>query len=166
VLSGAAEFQVAGQTIAAPAGTFVRVDFGVPRAATASAPNTTVLVVGAHPGAALPPSPFEYRYAAQPAYDAGDYARAIEISGEGLEHYSEHGGLNYQLACYHALAGDSKTAARPLEVACAAGARARQRTPISRTSPSRRSRPPAPLGDFCRRTTGSGADSGELAAAR
>lgn len=125
VLSGAAEFRVGDETIAAPAGTMLRIDVGDKRSATATEPETTVLVAGARPGAAFPPSPFEYWYAAQPAYDAGDYARAIEIASEGLEHYPEHGGINYQLACYHALAGDLATAAQRLEIAFASDPRTR-----------------------------------------
>lgn len=125
VLSGAAEFRVGDETIAAPAGTMLRIDVGDKRSATATEPETTVLVAGARPGAAFPPSPFEYWYAAQPAYDAGDYARAIEIASEGLEHYAEHGGINYQLACYHALAGDLAMAAQRLEIAFASDPRTR-----------------------------------------
>ena len=125
VLTGAATFTVADETIDAPPGTLLKVDVGVPRAAVAAAPSTTVLVIGGRPGAALPPSPFEYWYAAQPAYDAGDYQRAIEIASEGLEHHPEHGGLNYQLACYHALAGDRDAAADRLRSAFQADPRTR-----------------------------------------
>ena len=42
-----------------------------------------MLVAGGRP-AAMPPSPFEYGYAAQSSYDAGDYERAIAIASEGL----------------------------------------------------------------------------------
>ncbi len=73
----------------------------------------------------MPPSPFEYWYAAQPAYDAGDYERAIAIASEGLAHYAAHGGLNYQLACVHALAGDTDEAARHLRIAFEADPRTR-----------------------------------------
>ena len=71
-----------------PAGTLlgVDVDVGVGRSAVASAPETTMLVAGGHRDAAMPPSPFEYGYAAQPSYEAGDYERAIAIAGEGLAH--------------------------------------------------------------------------------
>jgi len=125
VLTGAATFTVADETIEAPAGTLLRVGVGVPRSAVASAAATTVLVVGGRPQAAMPPSPFEYWYAAQPAYDAGDYERAIAIASEGLAHYAEHGGLNYQLACFHALAGDTDEAARHLRIAFEANPRTR-----------------------------------------
>ena len=125
VLTGAATFTVADETIEAPAGTLLRVGVGVPRSAVASAAATTVLVVGGRPQAAMPPSPFEYWYAAQPAHDAGDYERAIAIASEGLAHYAEHGGLNYQLACFHALAGDTDEAARHLRIAFEANPRTR-----------------------------------------
>ena len=125
VLTGAATFTVADETIEAPAGTLLRVGVGVPRSAVASAAATTVLVVGGRPQAAMPPSPFEYWYAAQPAHDAGDYERAIAIASEGLAHYAEHGGLNYQLACFHALAGDTDEAARHLRIAFEADPRTR-----------------------------------------
>ena len=125
VLTGAAVFTIAGDTIAAPAGTLLRVDVGVRRAAVASAPATTVLVVGGRPDAALPPSPFEYWYAAQPAYDAGDYERAVAIAGEGLAHHPQHGGLHYQLACFNALAGHTDAATACLRVAFEADPRTR-----------------------------------------
>jgi tetratricopeptide (TPR) repeat protein len=51
-------------------------------------------------------SPFEYWYSAEPAYRAGDYARAIEIVSEGLADWPDHPTIHYQLACYNALAGD------------------------------------------------------------
>jgi hypothetical protein len=125
VLTGAAVFTIADETIDAPTGTLLRVDVGVRRAAVASAPATTVLVVGGRPDAAMPPSPFEYWYAAQPSYDAGNYERAIAIATEGLAHYPQHGGLNYQLACFHALAGHTDAATRCLRVAFQADPRTR-----------------------------------------
>jgi tetratricopeptide (TPR) repeat protein len=125
VLTGSATFTIGDETIAAPAGTLLRIDVGVVREAVADEPDTTVLVVGGRPGAALPPSPFEFWYAAQPAYEAGNYARAMEIVSEGLEHYPDHGTINYQLACYQALAGDRDAAARHLAIAFARDPRTR-----------------------------------------
>lgn len=125
VLTGAATFTIGEDTVAAPAGTLLRVDVGVRRMAIAAAPATTVLVVGGRPQAAMPPSPFEYWYAAQPAYDAGDYERAIAIATEGLAHHPQHGALHYQLACFHSLAGDKAAAARCLQVAFRADPRTR-----------------------------------------
>jgi hypothetical protein len=125
VLTGEATATVGDETIAAPAGTLLRIDVGTVREAVAAAADTTVLVVGGRPGAAMPPSPFEYWYAAQPAYDAGDYAGAIEIVSAGLEHYPGHGTIHYQLACYEALAGDREAATRHLAIAFAQDPRTR-----------------------------------------
>ncbi len=126
VWSGAARFTIGGEELDAPAGAVIRVSVGVRRAAVATEADTTVLVFGGKPGAALPPSPFEYWYAAQGAVNAGDYARAVAIASEGLEHWPDHGQLNYQLACYHALAGDRDAALRHLRVAIASDPRTRE----------------------------------------
>ena len=120
VLSGSATFTVDGEEIEAVMGTLLRVDRGVERHAVANQPDTTVLVLGGPPGSALPVSPFEFWYAAQPAYDAGDYERAIEIASEGLRDWPDNSRLNYQLACYHALAGHRGEAIEHLSRALAA----------------------------------------------
>ena len=117
VVKGHAAFTVDGEKIDAPEGTLVFVPPGERREATAREPDTTVLVVGGRPGDALPVSPFEYWYAAQPAYEAGDYGRAIEIASEGLSDHPNNGTLHYQLACYHARAGDSEDALEHVRIA-------------------------------------------------
>jgi tetratricopeptide (TPR) repeat protein len=120
VLAGRAEFTVAGEVIDAPVGTLVFVpDVASERSAVARAEGTTVLVIGAPADAPLPTSPFEYWFAAEPAYKAGDYDRAVAIASEGLAEWPEHGVLNYQLACYHALAGRREQALAHLAVAFA-----------------------------------------------
>jgi hypothetical protein len=119
VAAGHARFTIAGEEHDAPAGTLIRISPGVHRSAVAVAPETTVLVMGGRPGAAMPPSPFEYWYAAHPAYAAGDYRRAIAIASEGLEHHPRNPGLHYQLACYTALAGEREAAMRHLLIAVA-----------------------------------------------
>ncbi len=118
VLAGHAEFTVAGETIDAPAGTLVFIpEVTAERSAVARADDTTVLVVGGPAGAPIPTSPFEYWFAAEPAYRAGDYDRAIAIASEGLAEWPQQGTLNYQLACYHALAGRREQALEHLEIA-------------------------------------------------
>jgi hypothetical protein len=120
VVSGEAEFAIDGEVVAAPVGTMILIDVGTHRSATAKADETTVLVIGGPPGAALPVSPFEHWYAAESAYLAGDYDRAYEIAAAGLADYPEHPTLNYQLACYRALAGKSDEALRHFQIAAAA----------------------------------------------
>ena len=119
VVSGEAAFTVGGEAIPAPAGTLLLVEAGTERGATAAAPGTTVLVIGGKPGSALPVSPYEHWYAAQPAYAAGDYARAVEIASEGLADWPEHPSLHSQLACYEALGGHRERAIEHLKVAYA-----------------------------------------------
>jgi tetratricopeptide (TPR) repeat protein len=120
VLEGHAEFTVAGEEIDAPAGTLVFIpDVTAERGAVARADGTTVLVVGGPADTPIPTSPFEYWFAAEPAYKAGDYDRAVAIASEGLAEWPEHGVLNYQLACYHALAGRREQALAHLAVAFA-----------------------------------------------
>jgi tetratricopeptide (TPR) repeat protein len=120
VLAGHAEFTVAGETIDAPTGTLLFVgDVTAERSAVARAEETTVLVVGGPADRPLPTSPFEYWFAAEPAYKAGDYDRAVAIASEGLAEWPQQGTLQYQLACYHALAGRREQALEHLAVAVA-----------------------------------------------
>jgi mannose-6-phosphate isomerase-like protein (cupin superfamily) len=117
VLSGGARFTVADQVVDSPAGTMLLIEPGVHRAAEAAAPDTTVLVIGGRPGAALPTSPFEHWFAAQPAYEEGDYGRAAEIASQGLRDWPRHPTLHYQLACFKALGGRRAEALEHLRVA-------------------------------------------------
>jgi mannose-6-phosphate isomerase-like protein (cupin superfamily) len=119
VAAGEATFDVDGEEVAAPAGTMLLIPPGTRRGARAAKPDTTVLVIGAKPGAGLPVTPFEYWYLAQPAYDAGDYARAVEIASEGLAEHPDHPSLHYQLACYEALGGNREAAIEHLSIAYA-----------------------------------------------
>jgi hypothetical protein len=105
VMKGRARFSVGEETFDAPAGTLVLVPVGVRRAAIAEEPDTIVMVVSGVPGAAMPTSAFEYWYAAQASYEAGDYERAIEVASEGLADWPEHPLLHYNLACFCSLAG-------------------------------------------------------------
>jgi hypothetical protein len=120
VVSGEAVFEIDGESVDAPTGTMVLVGVESKRAATAKADDTTVVVIGGPVGAALPVSPFEHWYAAEPAYVAGDYDRAYEIASAGLADYPQNPTLNYQLACYRALAGDADGALRHIRVAAEA----------------------------------------------
>ena len=127
VLGGRATFTVGDEEIDAPAGTMrARRGRHAPLRRGRRARHD-----GARgrrrPGAALPASPFEHYYAAQPAYDAGDYDRAVAIASEGLERLARPGPLiHYQLACFHARAGRLDEArAASLDVAFAGDERTR-----------------------------------------
>ena len=125
VVTGRAAFTVDGEEIEAPAGELIAVDPGSVRVATAAEPDTTVLVIGGKPGAAMPPSPFEYWYSAIPAHEAGDHKRAYEIIAEGLEEYPDHGTIHFCLACELALIGDAEEAIAHLTTAFANDPRTR-----------------------------------------
>jgi tetratricopeptide (TPR) repeat protein len=125
VLDGRASFTVDGEEVDAPAGTCVLVEVGTMRQAVAAEAGTRVLALGGRPGAALPPAPFEHYYAAQPAYDAGDFDRAVEIASAGLADWPDHPLIHYQLACFHARAGRLDDARRSLDIAFAGDERTR-----------------------------------------
>ena len=125
VARGHATFTIDGETVDAAAGALILVPPGTRREAHAEADDTTVLVVGGTQGT-VPVSPFEYWYAAEPAYAAGDYEQAIAIAGEGLADHPDNPTLNYQLACYHALAGHTADAIAHLERAIAANPETRE----------------------------------------
>jgi hypothetical protein len=116
VVTGDAEFEIDGEKTPAPAGTLVFVQPEQRRVATARKDDTTVLVIGGKPGAAGPPSPFEYWYLAEGEQDP---ARRYEIAVEGLEHYPDNPSLQYNLACYAALSGRVEQALEHLEIAFA-----------------------------------------------
>ena len=61
VVSGAARFEVDGETIEAPHGTLVLVTPPSHRVAHATEPGTVVLAIGSVPGKAFEPSEFELR---------------------------------------------------------------------------------------------------------
>jgi mannose-6-phosphate isomerase-like protein (cupin superfamily) len=126
VVEGAATFTVDAERVDAPAGTLLLVEPETRREAVAAADDTTVLVVGGKPGAAIPPSPFEYWYAAIPAERRGDFGRAYAIAAEGLEHWPDHGTLHYALACYAAREGRADRALDHLRTAFANDPRTRE----------------------------------------
>ncbi len=127
VVTGRATFRVGDESIPAPSGTLVFVpDPTLTREARAEEDDTTVLVVGGRTGAALPAAPYEYWFAAQAPYLAGDYRRAAEVVAEGLALFPDHGTIHYQLACFHALDGDRETAIEHLRGAFAAYPRTRE----------------------------------------
>ena len=84
VASGAAAFTIDGETVDASLGTLVAIEPGVTREAVATQDGTTIVVIGGRPGAALPPSPFEYWYSALPSERAGELEQAIKSSPKGL----------------------------------------------------------------------------------
>ncbi len=125
VVTGRATFTVDDKAIDVVPGTLVFVPAGVRREAVAAEPETTVLVVGGPADRPLPVSAFEYWYVAEGPYRDGDYARAIELASEGFAEWPDHPVIHFQLACYHALAGDREGALDHLERSCTGDPRAK-----------------------------------------
>ena len=73
VHAGRATFELDGERVDAPAGTFVFAPPGVRRTAFAEEPGTTILVVGGRPGEAWQPDGWEVWAPVTPLYDAGRF---------------------------------------------------------------------------------------------
>jgi len=108
VLDGKATFEIDGETVDAPAGTFVSVRPGSRRKATG---DGTVLALGATPGQAYEAldwgDAWSFHRDSMIAYGEQRYGDALESVRGGLEHMPDHPGLNYNYACFAALAGDT-----------------------------------------------------------
>jgi hypothetical protein len=108
VLDGNATFEIDGDTVDAPAGTYV---FVKPEARRKATGEGTVLAVGAAPGRAFQPldwgGAWRFHRDSMAAYSEQRYADALEAVREGLAHVPDHAGLNYNYACFATLAGDT-----------------------------------------------------------
>ena len=124
VVRGHARFTLDGEEVDAPAGTFVFVrERSVTRGAHAVEPGTTVLALGGKPGEVFQVSPWEYYFAAIPAYRDQDYARGTAIVREGLERYPDNPSVLYTLACFESLADERESALDHLRQAAAEDSR-------------------------------------------
>jgi hypothetical protein len=108
VLDGNATFEVDGETVDAPAGTFV---FVRPESRRKATGDGTVLVLGATPGEAYQAidwgEAWPFHNESMRAYGEQRYADAVEAVRNGLEHTPDHPGLHYNYACFATLAGDT-----------------------------------------------------------
>ena len=112
VLRGRATFTLDGEEVDAPAGTIVHLpDPSVRRSAVAAEPGTTVLAVGAKPGEAFQPSPWELGFRGAHMEPREAVAYVEEHMGE----YPDAAATHYNLACFRALAGDPEGALGALE---------------------------------------------------
>jgi len=111
VVSGRATFTLDGEEVDAPAGTIVHLpDPSVRRTAVAREPGTAILAVGAKPGEAYEPSPWElgFRATQMPPDEAVAYVE------EHMHEYPEEARTYYNLACFKSLAGDKEGALEAL----------------------------------------------------
>jgi hypothetical protein len=111
VITGRATFTVDGEEVDAPVGTCVFLDDPKERrAARALEDGTTVLAVGGERGAAFQVSPWEFAFAATPAWEAKRWDDVKALYHEGLERHPGNASLLYNLACAEALAGEKDAA--------------------------------------------------------
>jgi mannose-6-phosphate isomerase-like protein (cupin superfamily) len=109
VHTGRATFELDGERVEAPAGSFVYVPPGVKRTALAEEAGTTVLVVGAAPGEAYVADGWEAWAPLRPAYEAGDYDTVIEGLSAAIGLSPSPNAL-FNLACVESLAGRKEDA--------------------------------------------------------
>jgi tetratricopeptide (TPR) repeat protein len=117
VQRGLARFELDGERVEAPAGTFVFVRPGVKRSAFAEQPGTTIIALGGTPGKAYEPTGFEYWAPLFPLYEAGEYAEAADRGQELIKAHPEYPALIYNVACCESLAGRATVAIEHLRLA-------------------------------------------------
>jgi tetratricopeptide (TPR) repeat protein len=117
VQSGRASFELDGERVDAPAGTFVYARPGVTRTAFAEEPETTILAVGGVPGRAYEPEGWELWAPFNRLYLEGRYAEAADGAREAVRAHPEYAGLLYNLACCESLAGRPEDAIEHLGLA-------------------------------------------------
>jgi tetratricopeptide (TPR) repeat protein len=117
VQAGRARFELDGEAVDAPAGTFVFVRPPVTRTAFAEEAGTTVVSMGATLGRAYKPDGWEVWAEIRPLYELGDYAAAAEKGRELIKAYPEYVGPLYNLACCESLAGRREDAIEHLRQA-------------------------------------------------
>jgi hypothetical protein len=117
VHTGRARFELDGESVDAPAGTFVFAEPGVKRTAFAEEPGTTILALGGEPGKVYDVSGWELFAPVRPLYEAGRYDEAADRARELVEAHPEYPGLAYNCACCESLAGREEDAIEHLRVA-------------------------------------------------
>jgi hypothetical protein len=105
VMRGQAVFELDGDRVDAPAGTFVFAPPGVKRTAFAEEPGTTLIALGGTPGKAYEPDGWELFAPLNPLYEAGTYAEAADRGRQLVEAHPQYAGLFYNVACCESLAG-------------------------------------------------------------
>jgi tetratricopeptide (TPR) repeat protein len=126
VIRGRAAFELDGERMDAPVGTFVFARPGVKRTAFAEEPGTTLVAVGGIPGEAYQPDGWELWAPLQPLYEAGDYDAVIERGRASIEAHPEYLSLFYNLACCESLAGRTSDAIEHLRHAVERSERLRE----------------------------------------
>ena len=114
---GHARFEIDGDTVDAPEGTFVFVPSKLKRTAFAEEPGTTILALGGTPGKAYDNPGWEIWSPLRGLYEAGEYAELVERGREMIRTHPDSPLLYYNLACCESLAGDKAEAMEHLTAA-------------------------------------------------
>jgi len=117
VQRGHARFELDGERVDAPTGTFVFASPGVKRTAFAEEPGTTILAMGGTPGKAYEPTGFELWAPLGQLYQAGEYAEAADRGQALVEAHPEYPVPLYNVACCESLAGRTTDAIEHLRLA-------------------------------------------------
>jgi hypothetical protein len=99
VVRGHAVFDVDGELVDAPAGTFVSVPPGTRRRAQAEAPETAILLIEGTPGKGYAARGWELWAPLAPMYADGRYAEVADALRTTVEAHPEYGMLFFNLAC-------------------------------------------------------------------
>ena len=105
VQAGRAVFELDGERVDAPVGTFVFAPPGVKRTAFAEEPGTTIVAIGGVPGKAYEPVGWELWAPIRPQYEAGENEVVVERLREVVDASPQYALLNYNLACLESLTG-------------------------------------------------------------
>ena len=117
VHTGRARFELDGESVDAPAGTFVFARPGVKRTAFAEEAPTTIVAVGGISGKAYLVFGWEVWFLElRKLYEAGEYAAVATRGRELLETYP-YPGLAYNVACAESLSGQAGPAVEHLRLA-------------------------------------------------
>ena len=117
VMRGRAVFELDGDRVDAPAGTFVFARPGVKRTAFAEEPETTIIALGATPGKAYEPVGWELWAPLNALYQKGEYVEVADRARALVEAHPQYPILFYNLACCESLAGRTTEAVEHLRQA-------------------------------------------------
>ena len=126
VQRGRATFELDGERIDAPAGTFVFADPGVKRTAFAEEPGTTLIALGGTPGQAFEPNGWEVWAPIHALYLDGKYDEAADRGVGLIEANPEFADVAYNVACCESLAGRTADAIEHLRLAIERSVRFRE----------------------------------------
>jgi hypothetical protein len=110
VIQGRAVFELEGDRVDAPVGTFVFAPPGVKRTALAEEAGTTIIAIEGTPGKAYEPRGWEAWAPLVPLYEAGKYAEVADRLRVVVEAPPHYGLLFYNLACCESQIGQTADA--------------------------------------------------------